>query len=108
MDTNELIKEAEEHIKNLQFSKARIEEVLFLTEQTIKNLITQISQSERLEDCNSYFFQIAKLNEFGWKCYRNEISLNLLLQKFMSDFERVDDVRQRELLWKKIRSGEYI
>jgi hypothetical protein len=108
MDASELIKEADEHFKNLQFSKARIEEALFVAEQTIKNLITQTGQSEKLEDCKSYFIQIAKLNEFGWKCYNNEISLSPQMQKFMSDFERVDDVWQREFLWKKIRSGEYL
>lgn len=108
MDTTELIKEADEHFKNLQYSKARIEEALYVTEQTLKNLITRIGQSDKLEDSKPYFFQIAKLNEFGWKCYRNEIGLSTQMQKFMSDFERVDDLRQREFLWRKIRLGEYI
>ncbi|MBY0110232.1 MAG: hypothetical protein K2X90_03920 [Candidatus Babeliaceae bacterium] len=99
-----LIKENENHrIKNLIVPNLR------LIEEEINLLLSfKIRNCNNLQEAKKYFDILQKIQEvLAMLFFKEKIEISNKLQKFIRDFERLDDGWLRENLFNEIKQGSY-
>ncbi len=77
-------------------------------EKSMDDLFFEIKKCKNLEEADQYFkilgtihFELAKL------AFKYRIELVDKLRKFVADFDRLDDTKYKEYLFKKIQLGQW-
>lgn len=108
MDQFFTIKEGEEYLTQLDFIHNRIYEGIYVLGNNIDEKISQIAGCKTFEESLTYFDEARTLLAFLYKCRtKYNFDLSDKTRKMMDDFERIDVLSLKELLWQKITSGMY-
>lgn len=74
----------------------------------VNKQINSIKSCQNIDEANQYFDTLQTLNDTITEIiFLKKIKVPDQLFKFFKDFDRIDDIRVREYMFKDIKSGEY-
>ena len=81
---------------------------LFLIQGHVQELMARIKAASELDDCAVHFQTLEKLQRIVARmAFKEKIEINERLYRFVHDFDRIDDRSTRNLLYMRIRDGEF-
>lgn len=105
--SNSQIPSLKEEIKEAQIGKILVPKLATI-EKEIKELFLRIKKCNTLQQANYFFDLLQKIQEIlAQLFYKQKITLSENLQKFVSDFDRIDDPWLREYMLNAIKNNEY-
>jgi uncharacterized small protein (DUF1192 family) len=109
MDLSGIIKEVDEEIDNLESSINQLQQRVSILESEITRLFSSIKKCDSSVDANDYFQQLEIIQSILSKVsFMAKIELPDRLNKFIREFERVDDMRTRNLLFQEIKMDKWV
>jgi hypothetical protein len=81
---------------------------LHLIEKEIQNLLETIKNCKKFEETQGYFDLLQKTIEaLEGLVYKRKIEISDPLLKFFKDFDRIDDIRERQYFYNEIKNENY-
>ncbi len=76
--------------------------------QKIKEILSKVKECKDESSAGKYFDHLQEIHSFlANLVFREKIDEYPTINRFVSDFDRIDDVRLREYMFKAIKDGKY-
>ncbi|MBN9382123.1 MAG: hypothetical protein J0H74_15245 [Chitinophagaceae bacterium] len=80
-------------------------EILQMTEEA-ELLLQQIKHTQNMQSAESYFEKLGQIQlVLARMSFKEDVELSAGLNRFVRDFDRIDDIAARQYMYTKIKNG---